>query len=104
MGTLFALPQQVQPPALTAMLHGKPQSQSPPSSQGHVEETIPVLGNSALASKATSHILFLVSDALFIVICLSSVSHGEFQLPVLTTLYTVPPLMPTSNGNTYFFC
>lgn len=68
------------------------------------QETIPVLGNSALASKATSHILFLVSDALFIVICLSSVSHGEFQLPVLTTLYTVPPLMPTSNGNTYFFC
>ena len=47
------------------------------------------------ASAATSQVLFLLSDALFIVICLSSVSCGEFQLPVLTTLYTVLPLMPT---------
>lgn len=68
------------------------------------QETLSALGHSALASKATPHFLFLVSDALFIVICLSSISHGDFQLPVLTTLYTVLPLMPTWNGNTYFFC
>lgn len=91
----FLLPEHVQPPPLLPRYIGRPKLSLLLSFAGHVPETISALGNSAFASKATSHILFLVSDALFIVICLSSVSQGEFQLPVLTTLYTVPPLMPT---------
>lgn len=72
--------------------------------KAHIPRNHFCLSQQHLGFWATAHILFLASDALFIVICLSSVSHGEFQLPVLTTLCTVPPLMPTWNGNPYFFC